>query len=382
MRNAAERRLQGMISSLCACIFAIFAFTFIAFYKSAELEVAYDYIAIGRLQYNGYVIAAVSTALLVGLALWLNRIAGFKREWTAMAYIPSALIAAFLTDVDRTLFTGEHTLLWLWIFCGGIFIYVFFSIVLNRMLFEKIKDPSMVANRIIWRNLILFMLMFLAVGSLSGGDKNFKREALQYRLFKSGALEEAIAVGGHSPMASPQLSAQRAFLLSLKGELAEHYFDYPLYCGAESLLPSVERDAPIPSDTVYSHIGAKRKPGEDALGFLARAVAENPSSVVPREYYLVALLAERRLVDFADKLFEYYNVGDVNTLPKQYKEALMLYAYIVPGFDVKVNDRAMSGRFETFIRTIRQSGVAPWLNIHLLRVDYNDTYWCYFLCGE
>lgn len=382
MRNAGERRLQNFITLFCALVFAVFGFTFVAVYKSAEIEVVYDALATGRLQYNGYVLSAVFTSLLLGLALWLNRFAGFRREWSAMAYVPSALLLAFFTDIDRSFFTGgKEYAVWAWTFGVGLLLYAGFSFVLNRMLFEKIKDSSAVAHRIIWRNLILFIVIFLAVGCLSGGDKNFRREALQYSLFKKGDMDAALAVGGHSPVCSRQLSAQRAYLLSLKGELAEHFFDYPVCFDSESLLPSVERDAPIEPGAVYSHIGVEREPCEGAVDFLSRAVEQCDTATVACEYYLIALLAERRLVDFADKVFEYYNVGDIDRLPKHYKEALMLYAYIMPSFDVQVEDKTMAQRFADMMEKAREYGDAP-MAAYFMRLSYGDTYWWYFLYGE
>lgn len=382
MRNAGERRLQNFITLFCALVFAVFGFTYVAVYKSAEIEVVYDALATGKLQYNGYVLSAVFTSLLLGLALWLNRFAGFRREWSAMAYVPSALLLAFFTDIDRSFFTGgKEYVVWAWAFGAGLLLYAGFSFVLNRMLFEKIKDSSAVAHRIIWRNLILFVVIFMAVGCLSGGDKNFRREALQYSLCKKGNMDAALAVGGHSTVASRQLSAQRAYLLSLKGELAEQFFDYPVCFDSESLLPSVERDAPIEPGAVYSHIGVERGPDEGAVDFLARAVEQCDTAIVAREYYLTALLAERRLVDFADKVFEYYNVGDSGILPKHYKEALMLYAYIIPSFDVQVEDKAMAQRFAGMMEKAREYGDAH-MAAYLMRISYGDTYWWYFLYGE
>ncbi len=382
MRNAGERRLQNFVTLLCALIFALFAFTFVAIYKSPEIEVVYDTIATGKLQYNGYLLSAVFTLLLLGLALWLNRFAGFRREWTAMAYIPSALLLAFLTDIDRSFFVGNYGFaVWVWVFGAGLLLYIGFSFILNRMLFEKIKDSSAVAHRIIWRNLILFVIIFMAVGSLSDGDKDFRREALQYNLFKKGDVDGALAVGGHSPISSRQLSAQRAFLLSVKGELAENFFNYPVYFDSESLLPAVERDAPIAPALIYSHIGGERKVGELSLEFLSRVAARSDSAVVARDYYLMALLAERRLVDFADKIFEFYNVGDCNRLPKHYREALMLYAHILPSFDVAVDDTAMRERLCNMMQQAREYGNSSMCS-YLMRLSYGDTYWWYFLYGE
>lgn len=382
MRNAGERRLQNFITILCALIFALFAFTFVAIYKSPEIEVVYDVVATGKLQYNGYLLSAVFTLLLLGSALWLNRFAGFRREWTAMAYIPSALLLAFFTDIDRSFFVGDYGLaMWGWVSGAGLLLYAGFSFVLNRMLFEKIKDSSAVAHRIIWRNLIIFVLLFMAVGSLSDGDKDFRREALQYVFFKKGDVDGAVAVGKHSPISSRQLSAQRAFLLSLKGELAEHFFNYPVYFDAESLLPAVERDAPIAPDVIYSHIGGERKAGESSLGFLQRVAERSDSAVVARDYFLMALLAERRLVDFTDRLFEFYNVSDCDRLPKHYKEALMLYAHILPSFDVRVDDGAMRARFDAMMQQAAECGGSS-MSSYLMCLSYGDTYWWYFLYGE
>ena len=380
MRNAGEKRLQNFITFFCVLVFALFCFVFVAVYKSSEIEVVYDCVATGKLSYNGYVLSGVVTLLLSGLALWLNRFVGFRREWTAMAFLPSALVLAFLTDIDRSFFVGGKEYGgWYAAFTVGLLLYLLSSFVLNRMLPEKIKDPSMAANRIVWRNLILFVLMFLSVGCLSGGDKSFRREALQYKYLKKGDIDAALAVGEHSPIASQQLSAQRAYLLSVKGELAGHFFDYPVYFGAEGLLPALEKDAPINPDTIYSHIGGVRNSGESSLGYLSR-VASSGEGVVAADYYLTALLAERRLVDFVDKVFEFYKVADCNKLPKHYKEALVLYSYIAPEFDVVPDEPEMKKRFQDMMERAQECGDTFACSC-LLHPFYGDTYWWYFFYG-
>ena len=381
MRNAGEKRLQNLVTFLCTLVFAVFSFAFIAVYKSAEIEVVYDYVATGRLNFNAYLVSGIATAILSGLALWLNRFAGFRREWTAMAFLPSSLILAFVTDIDRSIFVGGvNYVVWLWVLALGLLFFFFSSFVLNRVLFEKIKDPSMAFNRIMWRNLIFFVLLFIGVGYLSGGDKNFRREALQYKFLKAGDVDAALSVGKHSPVASRQFTAQRAFLLSLKGALAENFFEYPVYAGSESLLPSIGRDAPIESDTIYSHIGISRNEGECAIDYLARAVADE-NNAVAREFYLTALLADRRLVDFADKVFEFYNTGAVGTLPKHFKEALLLYVFIVPEFGVKIDEPEMAQRFAAMVECARGCGSDAAAS-YLLYPSYGDTYWWYFLYGD
>lgn len=379
MRNAGEKRLQNFVTTFCALFFALFSFTFVAVYKSPLLQIVYDNVATGRLEYDGWVVSGILTAILVGLALWMNRFAKFQREWTAMAFLPSAFILAFVTDIDRSIFTGEKSYaVWGWVLLISLFLYLFLSFVLHRVLFEKIKNPTMVANRIVWRNLILFVLLFAGVGALSGGDRSFMCEAIQYCLFKEGNVDEAVLVGKHYTSASQELTAQSAFLLSLKGELGDKIFEYPNNFGAEGLLPSVKQSSPIASDTIYAHIGFERERGETALNYLVRAAGDDSSQLTAREYYLVALLAECRLVDFVDKVFEYYNMGDYVDMPKHYKEALLLYSYVVQDSGLPDADAAMLSSFEALVKELKKSGSAIFDDMRCYS-QYGSTYWWYYL---
>ena len=237
----------------------------------------------------------------------------------------------------------------------------------------------MVANRIVWRNLVLLTLTFLSIGYLSGGDKNFMREAVQYKYYCKGDADAALAVGAHSPLASQQITAQRAFLLSLKGKLGERLFEYPQYYGADGLLPTAVRTMPVVPDSIYSHIGLSRAVGESVTDFLARAVGGDSVSIVAQEYYLSSLLLERRIVDFADKVYEFYNVSD--ELPKHYKEALVLYSYIVPEYSLAFNADDMSASLKSMIETVKHKGKASVFSAQL-QAEYGNTYWWYFLYGE
>ena len=133
-----EKKLQRSVSLLCAIVFAIFSFTFIAVYQSPLLEALYDKVATGKLNYNGYVVAATATTILLLLSWWMNRIARFQREWTAMAYLPATLLLAFMTDIDRNIYTAETEYLsWTIILLIGFLIYAFFAFLLQRILFAK-----------------------------------------------------------------------------------------------------------------------------------------------------------------------------------------------------------------------------------------------------
>ena len=240
MRNSEEQRLQRVVATVCATLFAVFSFLFVAVYQAPLLEAFYNEVATGKLQYNPYLVGAVVSLALTLLALWLNRFAKFRREWTAVAYLPSALVLAFITDVDRTLYVGGRSYFgWIMIFILGLLAYIALSCLFGKILFEKIKDVSMTMNRVVWRNLLLFVLLICLVGTLSNGEENFKRETRLMSYYNSGEFAKALNVGKKSDDASRELTVMRAYILAANGLLGEHFFEYPQLYATEGLLPSM-----------------------------------------------------------------------------------------------------------------------------------------------
>lgn len=380
MRNKEEIRLQRVVMALCAILFAVFSFLFVAKSQSVLLELLYEKVATGKLQYNAYVVGGVISAFLTIFALWLNRFTGFKREWTAFSFMPSALILAFITDIDRSLYIGGYDYLkWIIVLAVGIFAYAAFSFVLRRMLFAKIKNIAMSANRIIWRNLILFVILFSLVGFLSNNEENFKREALVASYYKKGDTENALKVGYRSNVASHSLTVQRAYILSEGGMLGEKLFEYPQYYGAEGLIPAKEQVSPLVPDSVFTIIGASPLPGEKAMDVFKRALKNDKVTPAAKEYYLSALLLDRKIVEFVDNIKILYPETDATDLPKHYQEALMLYSSI-DGDSVNINS-AIQEQYNAF-KALEAEHEDIFVRANYLRRHFGRTYWWYYLYGN
>lgn len=379
MKNREEIRLQRAVATVCATLFACFAFCFVAIYQSPLVELFYDDISTGKLEYNSYVTGGVVAVVLTLLALWLNRFAGFKREWTAMAYLPSAMLLALLTDVDESLYTKESDLYpWVVIFSLAITVYLLFAFVLKRVLFEKIKNPAFTASRIIWRNLILLVTMFCLAGTFSNGEENFKREALMASLCKKGDVDGALEVGKLSLDASPELTAYRAYLLAEKGMLGEKLFEYPQLYGSQALVPAKVQTSPLVPDSVYSRLGVEPLDGEAAFDMVKRAFEADPSNSYAREYYLSVLLLDKRLPEFVDALKVCY--PNYSNLPKHYSEALLLYTHIVDDKSVKALPAGADvvERYSGLVKTESEYEDAH-IRGNYVRRKFGDTYWWYYL---
>lgn len=381
MRNKEEKRLQRVVAYLCATLFAVFSFFFVAIYQSPLLEALYDHVATGKLEYNGYLVAAIISPLLTLLAAWLNRLAKFQREWTAMAYLPSALLLAFITDIDRTIYTGGRSYVaWIVIFAAGILVYAVLSFVLQRVLFEKIKNLAMSTNRMVWRNLILLVLMFCLTGTLSNGEENFKREALVSSRYNDGDAQGALAVGYKSLDASRELTAMRAYVMAKENVLGERLFEYPQCYGADGLMPFRNQTSPLLPDSVYSMLGDTVSGNEGCMEYLRRVAYADTLGTPARDYYLSALLLEKQLVEFEAELAAMYGSYPLDSLPKHYREALLLLAEFSDDYELELESDTLFTQFRK-LREIEHRYDDALVRNNYVRKEFGRTYWWYYLYG-
>ena len=382
MRGNGVKRLQRVVAYICATLFAAFAFFFVAVYQAPLIEVLYNHVATGKLNFNSYVVGGIISAVLTLSALWLNRFAKFQREWTAMAYLPSTLLLAFVTDIDRTLYVGERSLtLWVVMFVVAMIVYALSSFVLQRVLFAKIKNIAMSANRIIWRNLILFVILFCLAGTLSNGEENFKREALVAVRYGNDDVDGALAVGRKSLDASPQLTAMRAYVLAGNDMLGEQLFEYPQYYASAGLLPAAVQDSPLSPDSVYALIGSTPQENENPMLYLKRVAEIDSLGNVAKDYYLSALLLDRQLVEFKDELSRLYGSYSPDSLPKHYREALLLCSEFTDDFDLELESDTLQQMFGR-LREVEGMYDDALVRNNYVRKEFGKTYWWYFLYGR
>jgi hypothetical protein len=199
--------------------------------------------------------------------------------------------------------------------------------------------------------------------------------------YSRGDTAKALTVGKASLDASRELTVMRAFVLANAGELGEHLFEYPQYYASEGLLPAMQRTSSLVPDSVYSLLGAKPLEGEAAVDFLSRAAHEDSASNVVKEYYLSSLLLEKRLIEFKDEVIAFYGAENVGTMPKHYREALMLYADITGGDEAlpfELDNAAMRKELDG-LRAEEAKHSDAFVRSNYVRRKYGHTYWWYFL---
>ena len=93
------------------------------------------------------------------------------------------------------------------------------------------------------------------------------------------------------------------------------------------------------------------------------------------DYYLSALLLEKKLDQFATSFEELYIVKD--SIPRYYRQALFLHQKMNPVMGNEIVDEIMQSQWEAYEKMKKElSGTVGEGN--LMRRKYGDTYWWYY----
>jgi hypothetical protein len=215
---------------------------------------------------------------------------------------------------------------------------------------------------------------------LSNGEENFKREALVAVRYSKGDVEGALAVGRKSLDASPELTAMRAYVMASDGLLGERLFEFPQFYGAGGIMPGKVQTSALVPDSVYALIGARPDSTERNMDFLKRLVDTDSANYVARDYYLSSLLLDRQLVGFKDELARLCGEYNVDSLPKHYREALLLCSEFTDDFSLELESDTLFVMFDELRGIERQYDDALVRN-NYVRKAFGRTYWWYYLYG-
>lgn len=246
-------------------------------------------------------------------------------------------------------------------------------------LFPDVSSDKVSVYAYLWPNILILSLSFLLVGAGGNARDAFHYELRMARLLGQGKSEEALQVGIRSEVASRGLTAARAYALSLNGMLGDKLFEYPQRYGSNGLLP-LETDSLFPGNwpqSLYRHLGGrpgKKQPG-NVTAFLERLNGHERRTAAARDYLLCAYLLDKELDKFVQTLSDSCLFND--SLPRYYKEALVLYAHLRMKPVVVFHEGAVAANYEGFQECRSRYAVEEERN-NRCRDMYGQTYWYYY----
>ncbi|MBP5381631.1 MAG: hypothetical protein J6Y39_07900 [Bacteroidaceae bacterium] len=378
MRHSVLQKQQTArkIFTFCVVYFLAFAFCYVFLLQRDILAQTQYKLSDGTTLYRP-LLSAVLCALL-GTALSIFAFRMLRRlplRAKAMAWFPSFLLIGLLGSAHfPELGDTASPYRWVWVLLS-ILAYMALLPFCSLLRYAPGKRESFTSCA--WPNALLLTLFSLVSIAISNTDIVLHRTLQSARYLQACDYEAALQTARWEASPSKRLSSMTAFALSKTDQMGQSLFCYPQPYGSEGLLP-------LCSDTVMfydlpravgHHIGYKRGNDITATRFLETIAPMPHARPSARQYLLCAYLLDKELDKFCTLLLTRDSLS--LSLPRHYREALLLHQELNPETDILLEDSALNVAFQQFKAYLKED-VAKDERELKCRDRFGNTYWNYY----
>lgn len=169
----------------------------------------------------------------------------------------------------------------------------------------------------------------------------------------------------------------RVWSLSENNLLGEKLFAFPLVGGADAMLPNGNSVKLMMSDEryLYAHLGVVFREHLKPMAYLEKLHRSKRATRAAHDWLLCAYLLDCNLNQFARTLPKFYTIND--SLPKHYKEALILYNHMTSHPVVIFHNSVGDADFDDY-QDLQKKYADKRERYTALREKYGNTYWFYY----
>lgn len=372
-----SKRVVKLQILICGLIFAIFSFTYLYAFQRDLLGAVHYTLSHGLTHYVALPSALTITAILLLLRWGVNTLLGLKSIIRALAYFPSFLTLAALTDVSRTILTASYQSEWLWQLPVGILCFAIIAFILRRFLRNFLNEyihplALLVSNLLI---MISFCVLTVSIGN-TNRDLHFELKA--ERLIREGNFSAAANVGATVGHATRTLTVLRAYALARSGSLGDQLFAYPQSYRSKGLFFADDstKTLRMTNDSIYALLGVRPQMGVTPdTAFLASVCRKGIGRHIALEYYLSGLLLEKQLPRFASEVRQYYFSDE--TLPQYFQQALLMYHSQYPTDTIPPIATSIREEYDRYLQLKRDTHNDINQKVRMKEAE-GHTYWWYY----
>lgn len=372
-----KRRTARILMVACGLLFSVFSIVYLSVFQKDVMEALHFSLAQGKTVYVPWMSAVLITIVLLILRWGINGLVGLKGLVKALSYFPSCLLLGVITDVGHGVYHGEGiSAQWGWLLPLLLVIYAGVGWMIARAV-RLWVNPDLEEGVITNSNLFILLMLCLMSVCIGNSDVHFHHELQVEEALRKQDYARARLIGEKSMDPSRNLTALRAYAMSREGTMGEYLFHYPQLYGAAGLLMGVSDDTALRlnADSLYVYLGASPTLGEPALRFFQRICQEESGNYTTLDYYLSALLLERKLEEFVKAFHELYTVKE--TVPKYYQQALFLYGKMHSSSVTEEQNEALEEQWKAY-ETLKSELVGSVGEGNRMRRQFGDTYWWYY----
>lgn len=374
-----KNRDSQVINIICGSVFAVFCVLYLHLLQPDLIGLEQHRASSGQTAYTPIVGTIILSSLLTLTGFLLHYLLRLPLRVSALSWVPSCYLLLILTCThfdDIPSDVGHTPIAVLCIIPVVYFISLILSHIYPYAPTEKTPIGSYLRT-----NLLILSLMFFITGRFANTNHLFHYEMEIARLTDSGHYDDALQVGSHYAKTTRILTSQRAYALSLKGELGEGLFSYPMQ-GSQDLLPILQdRVFSDNNHQVFRSLGYIPNTDDDfpATHFLEMAHRRDTLSSRPlQDYLLCAYLLDRNLPAFTSLLQQTYMQSE-ERLPRYFREALLLSAQAHE--DLRADSTMWTSqdteRFGAFLEVLHEAGEGN-ADAAASSCLIGDTYWHYY----
>ena len=362
--NPIPKRTAAFISLSCRVLFCLFSFLYLLCIQNELLAEAHYVYSGGQTGYSALWGATVITMLLLLIQMTVEYFVRFSGRWYALSFFPSFLVLSMFCCLNPDVFENFSFGAWAWWGPILIILYAGFIYISSYFPDNSIVEQDYHSGRYLWPNYLILLVMICISASFRKVSDVQMYEYKTERLLVDDNYDEAWQVGIESLETSPRLNQLRCYALAQKYQLGEHLFDYPqlyglrglididdtcsLYrfgsrqiCAAlgmmpDSIMDGVLHQVPLTDMEYIEYVFQSDTTHENNIVTEnnMNPLRDNPTihQKLVREYYLCSKLLNRDIKDFSEALKRYYDITNharISTLPKAYREALILEASMI-----------------------------------------------------
>ena len=378
--NINRRKTARILSVACGFLFSAFSIVYLAVFQKDVMEALHYSLAEGKTVYAPWASAIILTVALQVIRVSLNGLLRLRGPLKALSYFPCCLLLGVLTDVTHNVYHGGGIdAAWATLLPVMLVVYGIVGWLLARAA-RLWLNPEIPTGVVVNTNLItLLMLCFMTVG-IGNTNIHFHHELQMEEALRKQDYDRALLVGEKSMDPSRNLTALRVYALSRQGMVGEKLFSYPQLYGAAGLLMGTDNGKALRlnADSLYVYLGDSLKLGEAALKFFERICEEETGNYTTLDYYLSALLLEKKLDKFMQAFVDWYRMEET-PFPKYYKQAYYLHNHMHAGSEkyLLIDDEEMDALWEKYQARKQELAGQPG-EANFMRREFGDTYWWYY----
>lgn len=333
-----------------------------------------------------WTMALVATGVLL-LVLCLTE--KLLAHWHKPVIVAYAIVAWLATaGVGMAYTTVWHQLL---LAAGGLVLAWLLMITDKRLRHRsRITPQTFGVNFQFFAVQMLLLCLYVGVGNGVTDLQHYELRTAQ--ALQSKHPKRAYKVGDKSYATSHRLFAMRCYLMATthKKGLGDEVFSQMVPDGGAAsllLLPTDNyQQLLLPASKLEGLLGSRRHANEGALAYLHRcawlsAFKGDGKHTAAADYYLCALLLERKLDLFAKEIVNYYPTEVAQSkLPRYFAQALILYQRTRTQPKVFYTDSNIEANYRDYT-DMADSIPDRTVRTNMLRYSYGETYWWWYSYG-